>query len=56
MNHPGVDRVLTAFREAGATGEVRWLDDSAPTAAHAAEALGVEIGAIANSLVFMLDG
>lgn len=56
MSHPAVERVETALRAAGCNGEVRWLDDSAPTAAHAAEALGVEIGAIANSLVFTLDG
>lgn len=55
-SHPGVDRVLAAFRAAGSEGEVRWLDDSAPTAAHAAAALGVDLGAIANSLVFTLDG
>lgn len=56
MTHPAVERVETALRAAGIHKEVRWLDDSAPTAAHAAEALGVEIGAIANSLVFTLDG
>ena len=56
MTHPAVERVETSLREAGWSGEVRWLDDSAPTAAHAAEALGIEIGAIANSLVFTLDG
>ena len=33
-----------------------WLDDAASTAALAAAALGVEVGAIANSLVFLLDG
>lgn len=33
-----------------------WLDDAATTAALAAEALGIEVGAIANSLVFTLDG
>ena len=54
--HPAVTRVTTALRAAGATGEVRWLDDSAPTAAAAAEALGIEVGAIANSLIFTLDG
>lgn len=31
---------------------MRILDDAAPTAAAAAEQLGVEVGAIANSLVF----
>ena len=56
MSHPGVDRVETQLRALGVTGEVRWLDDSAPTAAAAAAALGVEVGAIANSLVFTLDG
>ncbi|MGW8566098.1 YbaK/EbsC family protein [Isoptericola sp. NPDC055881] len=45
-----------ALRAAGADGEVRWLDDHATTAARAAEALGVPVGAIANSLVFTLDG
>jgi len=54
--HPAVTRVTDALRAAGATGEVRWLDDSAPTAAAAAEALGIEVGAIANSLIFTLDG
>ena len=54
--HPAVTRVTDALRAAGATGEVRWLDDSAPTAAAAAEALGIDVGAIANSLIFTLDG
>jgi len=54
--HPAVTRVTDALRAAGATGEVRWLDDSAPTAAAAAEALGIDVGAIANSLIFVLDG
>ncbi len=56
MNHPGVERVETLLRELGVSGDVRWLDDSAPTAAAAAAALGIEVGAIANSLVFLLDG
>jgi len=54
--HPAVTLVTAALRSAGATGEVRWLDDSARTAAEAASALGIEVGAIANSLVFLLDG
>jgi len=37
-------------------GEVRVLDESAPTAAAAAAQLGCEVGAIANSLVFDADG
>jgi prolyl-tRNA editing enzyme YbaK/EbsC (Cys-tRNA(Pro) deacylase) len=48
--------VAGALKEAGAGGEVRVLDESARTAAEAAAALGVEVGAIANSLVFEADG
>lgn len=55
-SHPGVELVETQLRAAGLSGEVRWLDDSAPTAIAAAAALGVDVGAIANSLVFTLDG
>jgi prolyl-tRNA editing enzyme YbaK/EbsC (Cys-tRNA(Pro) deacylase) len=44
--------VNTALEDAGAGGRVRILDDAAPTAAAAAALLGVEVGAIANSLVF----
>lgn len=55
-SHPGVERVESLLRAAGVSGEVRWLDDSAPTAVAAAAALGIEVGAIANSLVFLLDG
>jgi prolyl-tRNA editing enzyme YbaK/EbsC (Cys-tRNA(Pro) deacylase) len=54
--HPAVELVETQLRAAGVSGDVRWLDDSAPTAAAAAAALGIEVGAIANSLVFLLDG
>jgi len=42
--------------DAGVTARVRVLPDSARTAAAAAAALGCEIGAIANSLVFLADG
>jgi prolyl-tRNA editing enzyme YbaK/EbsC (Cys-tRNA(Pro) deacylase) len=55
-NHPSVDRVVAELRAGGVGGDVRWFDDATPTAAHAAEALGVEVGAIANSLIFTLDG
>jgi prolyl-tRNA editing enzyme YbaK/EbsC (Cys-tRNA(Pro) deacylase) len=54
--HPSVVRVRQALRDAGATGDVRVLDDSARTAAEAASALGVGIGQITNSLVFVADG
>jgi prolyl-tRNA editing enzyme YbaK/EbsC (Cys-tRNA(Pro) deacylase) len=54
--HPSVVRVETALRESGVDTQVVWLDGAAKTAAEAAAALGVEVGAIANSLVFLLDG
>ncbi|HEY5223412.1 MAG TPA: YbaK/EbsC family protein [Microbacteriaceae bacterium] len=54
--HPSVTRVESVLREHGATGEVRWFEEATPTAAAAAAELGIEIGAIANSLVFTLDG
>ena len=54
--HPSVVRVVAALRRAGALGEPRWFDDGVRTAAEAAAALGIEVGAIANSLVFALDG
>jgi prolyl-tRNA editing enzyme YbaK/EbsC (Cys-tRNA(Pro) deacylase) len=53
--HPSVSNVLAALRSAGSAGEVRVLDESARTAAQAAAALGCEVGAIANSLVFTAD-
>jgi prolyl-tRNA editing enzyme YbaK/EbsC (Cys-tRNA(Pro) deacylase) len=55
-SHPAVELVEAALREAGIEPQTRWLDESAPTAIAAAEALGVDVGAIANSLVFTLDG
>jgi prolyl-tRNA editing enzyme YbaK/EbsC (Cys-tRNA(Pro) deacylase) len=54
--HRHVVRVQAALASAGATGQVRLLDDSARTAAEAAAALGVEVGQIANSLIFVADG
>lgn len=50
--HPNCETVQAALTAAGATGRVRILDAPAPTAAAAAALLGVEVGAIANSLVF----
>ncbi|WP_028048328.1 YbaK/EbsC family protein [Cellulomonas sp. URHD0024] len=47
--------VATALAEAGVEGLVRELPDSARTAPEAAAALGVEVGAIANSLIFWAD-
>lgn len=54
--HPNAVRVQDALLAAGAKGSVRMLDDSARTAAEAAAALGVEVGQITNSLIFVADG
>jgi prolyl-tRNA editing enzyme YbaK/EbsC (Cys-tRNA(Pro) deacylase) len=51
-----VIRVREALARLGAQGRVRALDDSARTAQEAATALGIEVGQIANSLIFMADG
>ena len=48
--------VHDALRAAGIMGDIVVLPDAASTAVLAAEALGVEVGAIANSLVFWSDG
>jgi prolyl-tRNA editing enzyme YbaK/EbsC (Cys-tRNA(Pro) deacylase) len=53
--HPSVAKVAAALAEAGqqaAADGIRILPAEVRTAAQAAEALGVEVGAIANSLVF----
>ncbi|MGY1747956.1 YbaK/EbsC family protein [Modestobacter sp. SYSU DS0511] len=55
-HHPRVAEVVRVLRAAGAPGEVRLLPDSARTAAAAAAALDVPVGAIANSLVFEAGG
>lgn len=57
-----MQRVAEALRDAGVTTPVTFLEDSARTAAEAAAALTalsatpVEVGAIANSLVFDASG
>ena len=51
-----VAHVQQVLRDHGVTGQVRHLADSARTAQQAAAALGVEVGAIASSLVFRVDG
>jgi len=48
--------VEAALRAAGVRAELRTFDQPVPTAAAATLALGCEVGAIANSLVFELDG
>ncbi|MEI2716414.1 MAG: YbaK/EbsC family protein [Candidatus Nanopelagicales bacterium] len=54
-NHPSVDRVVADLESKGLDIRVTWLDDAATTAQAAADALGTEVGAIANSLIFTLD-
>ncbi len=56
MTHPNVRAVQDVLAAAGAKGEVRILPDAVTTAAAAAAALGIEVGQIANSLVFDADG
>lgn len=55
-NLPARSRLVhEALRAAGIAGEIVVLPDAASTAALVASALGVEVGAIANSLVFWSD-
>jgi prolyl-tRNA editing enzyme YbaK/EbsC (Cys-tRNA(Pro) deacylase) len=54
--HPRVAEVADLLAASGAAGQVRELTGSARTAAEAAAQLGVPVGAIANSLVFDVDG
>lgn len=53
--HPAVTRVLAELETFGLHPAVTWFDDAATTAKDAAEALGIEVAQIANSLVFTLD-
>lgn len=55
LDYPAVAKVAAVLAEAGqhrAAGGIRILPAEVRTAAQAAEALGVEVGAIANSLIF----
>ena len=57
LEHPAVAKVAAALSEAGqpaAAEGIRVLPAEVRTAAQAAEALGVPVGAIANSLIFRL--
>ena len=54
--HPRISRFRDEHHRRGGTGEVVILPDSVHTAALAAEALGCEVGAIANSLLFDTGG
>ena len=48
--------VRTELAQQGVSGQVRRLEDSAHTAVEAAQALGIEVGQIASSLIFLADG
>jgi prolyl-tRNA editing enzyme YbaK/EbsC (Cys-tRNA(Pro) deacylase) len=52
-----VKRVVAALRDHGVNVEVHILSESARTAQEAADALGIEVGQIASSLIFQfVDG
>jgi prolyl-tRNA editing enzyme YbaK/EbsC (Cys-tRNA(Pro) deacylase) len=54
--HRNTAKVAAELARAGADGRIRELQDSTRTAAEAAAALGCPVGAIASSLVFIVDG
>lgn len=53
--HDNTAKVAAALTKARADGHIHQLEQSTRTAAEAAAALGCEVGAIANSLVFLAD-
>ncbi len=53
--HKNASRVQEALRAAGSDAQVVELPGSTRTSAEAAAAIGVEVGQIAKSLVFMVD-
>jgi prolyl-tRNA editing enzyme YbaK/EbsC (Cys-tRNA(Pro) deacylase) len=55
-NHPNVTAVRDALESAGVSAEIVILDEAVHTAAAAAAALEIEVGQIANSLIFDADG
>ena len=54
--HRNVRRVVDALTDAGLDVEPRSFPEGTKTAADAAAAIGVEVGQIVKSLVFLLDG
>jgi prolyl-tRNA editing enzyme YbaK/EbsC (Cys-tRNA(Pro) deacylase) len=54
--HASIARFRSELAARGGTGQIVVLPDSVHTAALAAAALGCEVGAIANSLLFDADG
>lgn len=53
--HPSVSTFRAALAKAGGAGNIVVLPEGVHTAALAAQALGCEVGAIANSLIFDSD-
>ncbi len=54
--HPNVIAVQQRLEAAGSSSQVLLLEEGVHTAAAAAQALGVEVGQIANSLIFEVAG
>jgi Cys-tRNA(Pro) deacylase len=54
--HPNVQRVRAAAAAAGLSIETVQFPDGTKTAADAAAAIGVDVGAIVKSLIFAVDG
>lgn len=54
LSHPAVMRVREFLASNGVSGQVKALKESARTAVEAAEALGIEVGQVASSIVFKL--
>ena len=54
LTNPSVIRVIALLKELGCPGEVTILSDSARTALDAANALRIEVGQVASSIVFKL--
>jgi prolyl-tRNA editing enzyme YbaK/EbsC (Cys-tRNA(Pro) deacylase) len=52
QTHPNCDRIDELLTAAGVAGRVVILSEPAPTAVAAAQLVGCDVGAIANSLVF----
>ncbi|CAB4566929.1 MAG: YbaK/EbsC family protein [Actinobacteria bacterium] len=57
LEKAAVKRVVAALADHGINGQVHVLSESARTAQEAANALGIEVGQIASSLIFkLMDG
>ena len=53
--HPSVIRFANSLAGLGLSRDITYLQDSARTAKEAAEALGIEVGQVCSSLIFVLD-